>query len=97
MMELAKYYRPLYSIFVMDHPGVYDGDPNNSDSKIEPVVRTEIIKKLNNTKGTDVTGGLIGKIECAVEMANYSETWITNLELLKGFFEKNPLGSRVVL
>ena len=98
MMELTKYYKPLYSIFVMDHPGVYDGDPNNPDSKIKPIVRAEIIKKLNNTqKGADVTGGLIGKIECATEMANYSETWITNLELLKGFFEKNPLGSRVVL
>ena len=47
--------------------------------------------------GADVTGGLIGKIECATEMANYSETWITNLESLKGFFEKNPRGSRVVL
>ena len=43
-----------------------------------------------------LTGGLIGKIECATEMANYGETWITNLELLKGFFEKKPLGSKVV-
>ena len=98
MVELTKYYRPVYSIFVMDHPGVYDGDPNNPDSKIKPVVRTEFIKKVNNSqKGADVTGGLIGKIKCAVEMANYSETWITNLESLKGFFEKNPVGSKVIL
>ena len=97
MMELTKYYKPLYSIFVMDHPGVYDGDPNNPDSKIKPIVHAEIIKKLNNIqKGADVTGGLRNKIECAVEMANYSETWITNLELLEGFFEKKPLGSKVV-
>ena len=98
MMQLAKYYKPLYSIFVMDHPGVYDGDPNNPGSKIKPVISAETIKELNNTqKGADVTGGLRGKIECAVEMAKYSETWITNLELLEGFFEKKPLGSKVIL
>ena len=98
MMQLAKYYKPLYSIFVMDHPGVYDGDPNNPGSKIKPVISAETIKELNNTqKGADVTGGLSGKIECAVEMAKYSETWITNLELLEGFFEKKPLGSKVIL
>jgi len=98
MMELTKYYEPLYSIFVMDHPGVYDGDPNNPDSKIKSIINIETIKNLNsNQKGADVTGGLVGKIECAVEMANYSETWITNLDLLKGFFDKKPLGSKVVL
>ena len=98
MMELTKYYRPLYSIFVMDHPGVYDGDPNNPESKIKSVINIETIRNLSsNQKGADVTGGLVGKIECAVEMANYSDTWITNLDLLKGFFEKKPLGSKVVL
>ena len=98
MMELTKHYEPLYSIFVMDHPGVYDGDPNNPDSKIKSVINIETINNLNsNQKGADVTGGLVGKIECAVEMANYSETWITNLDLLKGFFDKRPRGSKVVL
>ena len=57
MMELTKYYEPLYSIFVMDHPGVYDGDPNNPDSKVKSVINIETIKNLNsNQKGADVTG-----------------------------------------
>ena len=101
MMELTKYYRPLYSIFVMDKPGVFDGNPNDLDSKILPTIDENTIKILEmqnkNSEVTDVTGGLIGKIRNAVEMAKYSETWITNLESLSGFFNNNPKGSKVVL
>ena len=67
-------------------------------TKIKSTINIETIKNLNSKqKGADVTGGLVGKIECAVEIANYSETWITNLDLLEGFFENRPLGSKVVL
>ena len=101
MMELTKYYRPLYSIFVMDKPGVFNGNPKNSNSEILPIVNKSTIKILEkqnrNTEVTDVTGGLIGKIQNAIEMAEYSETWITNLDLLSGFFNNNPRGSKVVI
>ena len=51
----------------------------------------------NTPNITDVTGGLIGKIECALDMAQHSEIWITNLDLLSGFFENQPKGSMVVI
>ena len=50
--------------------------------------------KINNT--TDVTGGLIGKLECALEIAEYSQCWITNLDSLKNILEGKPRGSRIV-
>ncbi len=101
MLELANYYKPQYSIFIMDYPGVFDGDPANSDSKIYPLVDSDIVEKLKEQSHTnqniDVTGGLIGKIECALKMSKASETWITNLEALSGFFNGKTNGSRVLI
>jgi isopentenyl phosphate kinase len=88
------------SIFVMDFPGVFDRYPTDKDSHIIPEVTLQtlkILKEKNTTKiTTDVTGGLIGKIECAMEMAKHSETWITNLDHLDDFLNGKPRGSRVV-
>ena len=85
----------------MDLPGVMDGDPKSKDSKVIPVVDTELIKNLKektfNNGNTDVTGGLIGKLECALEIAQYSQCWITNLESLEMTLTGNPGGSRVIL
>ena len=93
MMELTKYYKPLYSIFVMDHPGVFDGNPEEPGSEIVPIVNNITLKTLKKQKNAqniaDVTGGLIGKIECALDMALHSEIWITNLGFLNGFFDQN--------
>tara|TARA_B100000945_G_scaffold220205_1_gene177848 strand:- start:1408 stop:2187 length:780 start_codon:yes stop_codon:yes gene_type:complete len=101
MLELANYYKPKYSIFIMDYPGVFNGDPANSDSKIYPLVDSDIVKKLEEQSHTsqsiDVTGGLIGKIECALKMSKTSDTWITNLEGLSGFFNGKTNGSRVLI
>lgn len=101
MLELANHYKPLYSIFVMDYPGVFDGDPTNPESKIYPLINFEIAKQLreqsHSSKSIDVTGGLSGKIECALEMSKASETWITNLDALDGFFQDKTKGSQVVL
>lgn len=101
MMELAKHYKPKFSIFVMDYPGVFDGDPKDTRSKKINLVNSETINNLKKQKivqrGTDVTGGLIGKLECAREISNYSEVWITNLKSLKGFLNGNTEGSRVVV
>ena len=101
MLELANHYKPLYSIFIMDYPGVFDGDPTNPESKIYPLVNSNIAEQLKNQsslkQSIDVTGGLSGKIECALEMSKSSETWITNLGSLNGFFKGNTKGSRVVL
>ncbi len=100
MEGLVKHYKPRMSIFVMDFPGVFDRYPTDKDSHIIPEVTLQtlkILKEKNTTKiTTDVTGGLIGKIECAMEMAKHSETWITNLDHLDDFLNGKPRGSRVV-
>lgn len=100
MEELVKYYKPISSIFVMDYPGVFDKDPTDENSMIIPEVSLEtlrMLKKQNSNRDiTDVTGGLIGKIECAMEMAKHSETWITNLDHLDDCLNGKPKGSRVI-
>ena len=101
MMELAEFYKPTYSIFVMDYPGVFDGKPDNPNSKIIPLVTQETIDILKRQKQSkniaDVTGGLIGKIECAIEIAKYGDTWITNLDSLNDFLNNKPSGSKVII
>ena len=100
MEELVKHYKPKMSIFVMDYPGVFDRHPTDKNSLIIPEVTLQTLKMLKekNTQKitTDVTGGLIGKIECAMEMAKHSETWITNLDHLDDCLNEEPKGSRVV-
>ena len=54
-------------------------------------------KKKRLKSYTDVTGGLIGKIECGIEMAEYGDTWITNLDSLNDFFNNKPSGSKVII
>ncbi len=100
MKELARIYKPIFSVFIMDLPGVMDGDPKSEISDIIPVVDSNIIQTLREktevSETTDVTGGLIGKLECALEIAEYSQCWITNLDSLKNILEGKPRGSRIV-
>jgi isopentenyl phosphate kinase len=100
MMELARIYNPQLTIFVMDYPGVMEGDPKDLKAKVIPLVNSDIIESIRKYyrkgDGTDVTGGLVGKLDCAAEIAKHSECWITNLENLDDCLEGKPNGSRVV-
>ncbi len=100
MKELARIYKPTFSVFIMDHPGVMDGNPKSKISNIIPLVDSNIIqilrKKTEVSETADVTGGLIGKLECALEIAQYSQCWITNLDSLKNILEGKPRGSRII-
>ena len=100
MMELARIYKPQLSIFVMDYPGVIEGDPKNLESKIIPLVNSEIRESIRKYyrkgDGTDVTGGLVGKLDCAAEIAKHSECWITDLDNLDKCLNGQPKGSRVI-
>jgi len=100
MMELARIYKPTFSAFIMDQPGVMDGDPNSENSKLIPLIDSNMVKELKEkiTNGTtDVTGGLFGKLECALEISQYSQCWITNLDSLKMILTGKPCGSKVIL
>ena len=101
MMELARIYRPAFSVFIMDYPGVMDSNPRLKDSNIIPIVDSKMIgelrQKTNMNGTTDVTGGLIGKLECALEISKYSQCWITNLDSLEIVLLGKPKGSKVLL
>ena len=89
MKYLAKAFEPRFSIFIMDLPGVFDGDPKDSKSKIMPTINSTDLGSFESTfvsKNTDVTGGIVGKIKRAIEISHFSET------CLKG----KPRGTRVI-
>ncbi len=100
LMELARIYNPKLTIFVMDYPGVMEGEPKNLEAKVIPLVNSDIReyvrKYYRKGDGNDVTGGLVGKLDCAAEIAKHSECWITNLENLDGCLAGKPSGSRVI-
>ena len=100
MMKLAKIYNPLFTIFVMDYPGVIKGYPERNSSEIIPLVdldiRKSIKKHYKKDRKADVTGGLVGKLECAAKISENSPCWITNLDNLEGFLIDKPLGSKVI-
>jgi len=96
---LAKAFEPRLSLFIMDLPGVFDGDPNDSNTSIIPLINSEELSNFENifvSKNTDVTGGIIGKIKRAIEISHFSETWITDVESLESCLKGNPKGTRVI-
>ena len=100
MMELARIYEPRLTIFVMDYPGVMNGKPEDEKSEIIPLVDSETRKSIKKYYGeeriTDVTGGLVGKLECAARIAEHSQCWITNLDHLEDCICGDFYGSRVI-
>ena len=100
MKYLAEIYKPKYAIFVMDLPGILDGDPFDSKSRIIPILNSEKLEilrdKLLSTEN-DVTGGILAKAESAIYISNYSETWITNINSLEKCLEGKPTGTRVII
>jgi isopentenyl phosphate kinase len=99
MMELARIYKPSLAVFVMDYPGVME-DPGSENSKIIPLVNSETRGSIGKYYGKgdlmDVTGGLVGKLECAAEIAKHSQCWITSLDNLDNCLNGDLQGSRVV-
>ena len=99
MKYLAKAFEPRLSLFIMDLPGVFDGDPNDSNTSIIPLINSEKLGNFENifvSKNTDVTGGIIGKIKRAIEISHFSETWITDVGSLESCLKGNPKGTRVI-
>ena len=100
MMELARIYEPRLTVFVMDYPGVMNGKPEDQKSEIIPLVDSETRESIKKYYGeeriTDVTGGLVGKLECAARIAEHSQCWITNLDHLEDCICGDFHGSRVI-
>jgi len=100
MMELARIYKPVLTIFIMDYPGVMKGGPEDEKSEIIHLVDSESRESIKKYYGkgriTDVTGGLAGKLECAARIAVHSQCWITNLDHLDDCINGNLYGSMVI-
>ncbi|ABW01832.1 isopentenyl phosphate kinase [Caldivirga maquilingensis] len=69
MVELAKRLKPRYALFLMDVEGVYSEGPR----------RGELIRVFKpstsisySSSGVDATGGLMGKLKHAIELAEMS-------------------------
>jgi len=71
ILDLSIKLRPSAAVFLTDVPGVLNSDGN----VIREFSRTSIINE-RATGHIDVTGGLIKKIEIALELSNYVKTYL---------------------
>ncbi len=71
MLDLGSKLRPSASIFLTDVPGVLDTNGN----VIRELTRSYVVSE-RDTHHIDVTGGLIKKVNSAVELARYTRTYL---------------------
>ncbi len=71
MLDLGLRLRPSAAIFLTDVPGILDSNGN----VIKELSGTSIIRDMG-TKSIDVTGGLMRKVQSAIELSNYVRTYL---------------------
>ncbi len=71
MLDLGSKLRPLASIFLTDVPGILDVNGN----VIKQLTKASIVNE-RSTHHIDVTGGLMKKIQSAMELARYTRTYL---------------------
>lgn len=88
--RLAKNYRKIKTIYFTDTNGVYD-DKGKTISMITPKNFKEIKKYLQGSGNTDVTGGMIHKVEESLKLVQKLdvEVYITN------GFDLNKKGTKI--
>ena len=97
---LTKLFRPKKVIFLMSVDGIYDGKPGEGTLLFEilPERIDALIKRLEGSAGTDVTGGIINKLREAKEIARFSEVWFVNGLVpgrLSGAIRGDGFGTRI--
>ena len=100
LLKLAQLYKPKRTFFIMDYPGVVKGDLNSEELEIYKEINSKFIENKSITKDEsrpDVTGGLLNKIRCALEISKATECWISGLDNLEDCMEGRPKGTRVIL
>jgi len=99
LLKLAKLYKPKRTFFVMDYPGVVKGSLDSEELEIHDEIDSKFIEKvsiLSQNNRPDVTGGLLNKIRCALEISRKSECWISGLDNLSNCINDVPKGTRVI-
>ena len=100
LLKLAQLYKPKRTFFIMDYPGVVKGSLESDEMEIygkldsKFVTNISILKEKNRP---DVTGGLLNKIKCALEISKTSECWISGLENLEDCIDGMPKGTKVII
>ena len=99
LLKLAELYKPKRTFFVMDYPGVVKGSLDADEIEIHNKINSKFVNKVsihNEGDRPDVTGGLLNKIKCALQISNYSECWISGLDNLDDCVNGIPKGTRVI-
>ena len=99
LLKLAEVYKPSITFFVMDFPGVVKGSLDAEAIEIYKKISSKFLDKVQiHDEGDrpDVTGGLLNKIKCALEISNNSECWISGLDNLHDCVNGTPKGTRVI-
>jgi isopentenyl phosphate kinase len=84
----------------MDYPGVVKGKLDSDNIEIYEEINSKFVKNisiLNEENRPDVTGGLLNKIECALEISKICECWISGFDNLKDCLENKPKGTKVIV
>ncbi len=100
LLKLAQVYKPKRTYFIMDYPGVVKGSLNSKKIKIYKKIDSAFIKSISITEHKnrpDVTGGLLNKIKCALEISKISECWISGLDNLESCINGSPIGTMVTI
>ncbi len=99
LLRLAELYKPKRTFFVMDYPGVVKGRLYADVIEIHDKINSKFVNNVSIHKDgdrPDVTGGLLNKIKCALEISNNTECWISGLDNLDDCLNGIPRGTRVI-
>ena len=98
LMKLAELYKPKRTFFIMDYPGIVKGRLDAEKHEIHAEINSEFLNNVSvhsESGRPDVTGGLINKIKCALEISLSSDCWISGLDNLDNCVNGIPKGTRV--
>ena len=99
LLKLSQIYKPKKTFFIMEYPGVVKGNLKSENLEIYEEINSEFTSKIsivNEENRPDVTGGLLKKIECALEISKNSDCWISGVNNLNKCINGRPEGTRVV-
>ncbi len=99
MLELAKALRPKRAVFVADVDGLFTSDPKgHRTAELLRTVRSEDLPsiEMGRASGSDVTGGIEGKIHRMLEIASHVEECLIVNGNVKSRLRDALRGRRVV-
>tara|TARA_B100000579_G_scaffold137079_1_gene111201 strand:+ start:7374 stop:8153 length:780 start_codon:yes stop_codon:yes gene_type:complete len=100
LLKLAQLYKPKRAFFIMDYPGVVKGNLNSNNIEIYDEINSDFISNISihsEKNRPDVTGGLLNKIRCALEISKNCECWISGLDYLENCVNDVPRGTKVIV